>query len=54
MIGMTGGGGVGIGNNSPFGTQFGWYADLLRDQVAQATGGPAISDPRIRTATRWW
>ena len=30
-----GGGGVGIGNNSPFGKQFGDYADLLRDKVAQ-------------------
>ena len=32
---MSGGGGVGVGNNSPFGNQFGAYADLLRTRVAQ-------------------
>jgi protein TonB len=32
---MAGGGGVGVGNNSPFGNQFGAYADLLRTRVAQ-------------------
>ena len=32
---LTGGGGVGVGNNSPFGYQFGAYADLLRNRVAQ-------------------
>jgi protein TonB len=48
-IGLTGGGGVGIGTNSPFGTQFGYYADLLRNKVAQnwRTGD---LDPRIRSA----
>lgn len=35
MYSMTGGGGVGIGTDSPLGTQFGWYAKLLRDQVAR-------------------
>ncbi len=35
MIGMTGNGGaVGLGDNSPFGTQFGYYADLIKRQVA--------------------
>lgn len=34
MVGMTGGGGVGIGDNSPFGTQFGYYADLIKRQLA--------------------
>jgi protein TonB len=49
MYGMTGGGGVGIGTRSPFGTQFGWYVNLLRDQVARnwRTGD---LDPRLRTA----
>ncbi len=49
MYGMTGGGGVGIGTSSPFGTQFGWYVNLLRDQVARnwRTGD---LDPRLRTA----
>ena len=32
---LAGGGGVGVGNNSPFGNQFGAYADLLRNRVAQ-------------------
>jgi protein TonB len=32
---LSGGGGVGVGNNSPFGNQFGAYADLLRNRVAQ-------------------
>src|ERR1035438_1570058 len=32
---LSGGGGVGVGNNSPFGNQFGAYADLLRTRVAQ-------------------
>ena len=32
---LAGGGGVGVGNNSPFGNQFGAYADLLRKRVAQ-------------------
>ncbi len=32
---LQGGGGVGIGNNSPFGNQFGAYADILRNRVAQ-------------------
>jgi len=36
MIGMAGGGGVGIGTNSPFGTQFGEYANILRSRVGQA------------------
>jgi protein TonB len=49
MYGMAGGGGVGIGNNSPFGTQLGWYATLLRDQVARnwRTGD---LDPRLQSA----
>jgi periplasmic protein TonB len=49
MYGMAGGGGVGIGNNSPFGTQLGWYATLLRDQVARnwRTGD---LDPRLQAA----
>lgn len=33
---MQGGGGVGVGTNSPFGTRFGYYADLLRAKVSSA------------------
>jgi protein TonB len=35
MYAMQGGGGPQIGNDSPFGTQFGAYAKLLRDSVAR-------------------
>jgi protein TonB len=34
MYQIPGGGGVGVGDNSPFGQQFGWYANELRNQVA--------------------
>ena len=46
---LAGGGGVGVGNNSPFGNQFGAYADLLRKRVAQYWQTTTI-DPRLRTA----
>jgi protein TonB len=36
LYNQPGGGGVGIGTNSPFGTQFGYYANLLREKVAAA------------------
>ena len=49
MYGMAGGGGVRAGTASPFGTQFGWYADLVRTKVGQSWRTDAIS-PRIRTA----
>ncbi len=35
LYNVPGGGGVGLGTNSPFGTQFGWYANALRDKIAQ-------------------
>ena len=47
--GQTGGGGVGVGDNSPFGSQFGAYATLLRDQVARNWKTGDLS-PRLRTA----
>jgi protein TonB len=49
LVGMQGGGGVGVGNNSPFGTQFGEYATRLRDQVAR-NWKTADLDSRIQTA----
>jgi len=49
MYTMTGGGGVGIGTDSPLGSQFGWYAKLLRDQVAR-NWKTADIDPRITSA----
>jgi len=35
MYQMQGGGGVGVGNNSPFGTMYGEYGNRLRDQIAR-------------------
>jgi periplasmic protein TonB len=49
MYGQTGGGGIGIGNNSPFGQEFGWYVNLLRDQVARNWKTSEV-DPRLQTA----
>jgi protein TonB len=48
MIAMQGGGGVSVGNNSPFGMQFGWYATLLRDRVARAWKTTDV-DPRLHS-----
>ena len=48
MYNIQGGGGVGVGNNSPFGSQFGWYATALRDKVAQNW---RTSDINLRGAT---
>ena len=49
MIGMAGSGGVGFGRGSPFGNRFGYYADLLRQKVAEKWRTGDV-DPRIRTA----
>lgn len=49
MFGRTGAGGVGIGNSSPFGTQFGYYATIIQQTVARNWRTGDI-DPRIRTA----
>jgi protein TonB len=50
MMQMPGGGGVGLsGDNSPFGTQFGAYADLLVRQVGRVwnrPGGNFSATPR--------
>jgi TonB family protein len=35
QVGIQGGGGVGIGPSSPFGSQFGAYAQQIRDLIAQ-------------------
>ncbi len=42
---LPGGGGVGIGNNSPFGNQFGGYATILRDKVARAWNTADVGGP---------
>jgi protein TonB len=35
LYNVPGGGGIGLGENSPFGTAYGWYANLLREKIAQ-------------------
>jgi protein TonB len=49
MIQMPGAGGVGIGTDSPLGQQFGAYAKLIRDRVAQHWQTTSLN-PRIQTA----
>jgi periplasmic protein TonB len=45
---MPGAGGVSIGNNSPFGQEFGWYGTLVRDKVARNWRTTDI-DPRLHS-----
>lgn len=45
---MQGGGGVGFGTTSPFGTRFGYYANLLRERVS---GAWRTSDVNARMQT---
>jgi protein TonB len=49
MIGMSGSGGVSLGNNSPFGAQFGAYADMIKNKVGSNWKTGDIP-PSIRTA----
>jgi protein TonB len=53
MYGITGGGGVGVGDNSPFGTQFGWYAKLIVEQAGQhwQTAGLSQVSPALVSFT---
>lgn len=46
---MQGGGGVGVGTNSPFGTRFGYYANIIRGKVEGAWKTTDIN-PRIQNA----
>ncbi|MGP8247421.1 MAG: TonB C-terminal domain-containing protein [Bryobacteraceae bacterium] len=50
MFERHGGGGIGVGNDSPFGTQFGWYAKLICDRVGQAWQTNGL-DPRLTNST---
>lgn len=49
MFAKQGAGGVGIGTSTPFGQQFGWYADLLQRKVAENWQTNTV-DGRISTA----
>jgi len=46
---QTGTGGVGMGPGGAFGSQFGWYRDLLEQRVAQKWRTDDV-DPRLQTA----
>jgi periplasmic protein TonB len=50
QIGLQGAGGVGIGPNSPFGTQFGAYAQQIRDLIARRWNQAGIQAPPTATA----
>ncbi len=47
--GMSGSGGVGVGAGSPFGSQYGYYVDLLRQRVSEKWRTQDV-DPRLQTA----
>jgi len=49
LYNQPGAGGVGLGSNSPFGTQFGWYANMLRQKIAGAWRTADVN-PRLQTA----
>ncbi len=48
MYQMRGGGGVGLGDNSPLGTQYGYYANLLLELIGQHWH-PSTMDARTQT-----
>jgi protein TonB len=50
QIGLQGSGGVGIGPSSPFGTQFGAYAEQIRDLIARKWNKAGIQAPPTATA----
>jgi periplasmic protein TonB len=49
MFAKPGAGGIGIGTATPFGQQFGWYADLLERKIAGNWQTNTV-DPRLSTA----
>ncbi len=50
MYSIKGGGGeLGLGSTNPFGTQLGWYADLIRQRVGEKWQTQDV-DPRLQTA----
>jgi protein TonB len=50
MYSIKGGGGqLGMGSANPFGTQLGWYADLIRQRVGEKWRTQDV-DPRVQTA----
>ncbi len=49
MVAQTGSGGVGVGPGGAFGNRFGYYRDLLEQQVGRRWRTSDV-DPRLRTA----
>jgi protein TonB len=49
QFGMTGGGGVNVGNNSPFGEKYAAYAAIIRDTVTRNWKTSDVN-PRLMTA----
>jgi protein TonB len=49
QFGMSGGGGVNVGTNSPFGERFGGYAAIIRDTVSRNWKTSDVN-PRLTTA----
>ena len=49
MFKQVGGGGIGIGQNAPIGKNFGWYAELIRQKVAEHWRQDEVS-PGVRTS----
>jgi protein TonB len=47
--GMSGSGGVGVASGSPFGSQYGYYIDLLRQRVSEKWRTQDV-DPRLQAA----
>ena len=50
QISLQGAGGVGVGPNSPFGTQFGAYAEQIRDLISRKWNRAGIQAPPTATA----
>ncbi len=57
IFNLPGGGGIGFGDATPFGTQFGWYANILRDKIGAAwqaggLGGRAVAPVTVQFTMR--
>ncbi|MBI4904172.1 MAG: TonB C-terminal domain-containing protein [Acidobacteria bacterium] len=49
MYAVKGGGGVGFGTGTPFGSRLGWYADLIRERIGEKWRTQDL-DARLNTA----
>jgi protein TonB len=51
IFNLPGGGGIGFGEASPFGTQYGWYANILRDKIGGAWQASGLSARSVSPVT---